>query len=245
MVKAGIYLVALFSPAFAGRAEWFWIVSAVGLTTLIYASFRALKQTDLKGLLAYSTISQLGLIMSLLGMGSAAAHFSGGAESVVYAAAVTAAVFHLINHAIFKGALFMVVGIIDHETGTLDLRKLGGLMQLMPVTFTIALIGTFSMAGLPPFSGFLSKELFFTSVLNMLHLKSWNMDSLGVLFPVLAWLGSVCTFVYSFILLLRTFTGKLKLDQLPKKPHEAPVGMLISPVVSACSQLYSGFFLIC
>ena len=77
--------------------------------------------------------------------------------------AIFAAIFHLINHSTFKGALFMVVGIIDHETGTRDIRKLGGIMHVMPITFTLAVIGSFSMAGLPPFNGFLSKEMFFTS----------------------------------------------------------------------------------
>lgn len=124
MVKAGLYLVARFSPVFAGQHEWFWIVSGVGLITLIYGSIQAMKQTDLKALLAYSTISQLGLIMGLLGMGSAASFYT-GEQAVFYTAATTAALFHLINHAIFKGSLFMVVGIVDHETNTRDLRKLG------------------------------------------------------------------------------------------------------------------------
>ncbi len=161
MVKAGLYLVARLSPIFAGEAVWFWLVSGTGIVTLIYGSYRALKQTDLKSLLAFSTISQLGLIMSLLGLGSAAAIYSGTSESLFYVKATMAGIFHLINHAIFKGALFMVVGIVDHETGTRDIRKLGGLMSVMPVTFSIALIGTSSMAGLPPFNGFLSKEMFF------------------------------------------------------------------------------------
>ncbi len=154
MVKAGLYLVARLSPIFAGEAVWFWLVSGTGIVTLIYGSYRALKQTDLKSLLAFSTISQLGLIMSLLGLGSAAAIYSGTSESLFYVKATMAGIFHLINHAIFKGALFMVVGIVDHETGTRDIRKLGGLMSVMPVTFSIALIGTSSMAGLPPFNGF-------------------------------------------------------------------------------------------
>ena len=100
--------------------------------------------------------------MSLLGLGSAAMYLGLGDESTMYAVAVFAAIFHLINHSTFKGCLFMVVGIIDHETGTRDIRKLGGLMNLMPITFTLMLIGSFAMAGLPPFNGFLSKEMFFT-----------------------------------------------------------------------------------
>ena len=143
MVKAGIYLVARFTPIFGGHLEWFWIVSGIGIITLLYGSVNAVKQTDLKALLAYSTISQLGLIMSLLGLGSASMYLGLGDESTMYAVAVFAAIFHLINHSTFKGCLFMVVGIIDHETGTRDIRKLGGLMNLMPITFTLCLLVVF------------------------------------------------------------------------------------------------------
>ena len=174
MVKAGIYLVARLSPLFAGSGEWFWIVSTVGIITLFWGSFSAVKQTDLKSILAFSTISQLGMIMSLLGLGSAALHYD-HLDQNIYLAATVAAVFHLINHATFKGSLFMVVGIIDHETGTRDIRKLGGLMTIMPITFTLAVIGTFSMAGLPPFNGFLSKEMFFTAMVNAASLDVFNM----------------------------------------------------------------------
>ena len=227
MVKAGIYLVARFSPVFAGQASWFWIVAITGLTTLIYASIRAIKQTDLKALLAFSTISQLGLIMSLLGLGSAAPYYGGGVDTPLYTKATIAAIFHLMNHAIFKGALFMVVGIVDHETGTRDLRKLGGLMSLMPITFTVAVIGAFSMAGLPPFNGFLSKEMFFTAVLQASQMNFWNAETWGVLIPVVAWIASVFTFLYSMILVFKTFTGRYQPEKLEKKPHEAPLGMLI------------------
>ena len=151
MVKAGIYIVARFTPVFAFSGEWFWIVSLTGIVTLFWGSFNAVKQTDLKSILAFSTVSQLGMIMSMLGVGAAALHFQ---HFEYYMVAVIAAIFHLINHATFKGSLFMAVGIIDHETGTRDIRKLGGLMTIMPITFTITLIGAFSMAGLPPFNGF-------------------------------------------------------------------------------------------
>ncbi|KKO52375.1 Na+/H+ antiporter subunit A [Paenibacillus sp. DMB20] len=242
MVKAGLYLVARFSPVFAGQAVWFWLVTGAGLVTLIYGSFRAVKQTDLKALLAFSTISQLGLIMSLLGLGSAAAFYAGSPDSLLYTKATTAAIFHLINHATFKGALFMVVGIVDHETGTRDIRKLGGLMALMPVTFTIAAIGAFSMAGLPPFNGFLSKEMFFTAVLQAAHMDIWNVQTWGTLIPVLAWIASVFTFLYSMILVFKTFTGKLQPEKLDKKPHEAPLGMLIPPVILASLAVGFGLF---
>jgi len=242
MVKAGLYLVARFSPIFSGESAWFWLVSFFGLVTMIYGSFRAMKQTDLKSLLAFSTISQLGLLMSLFGLGSAAAFYTGGTDSLFYAKATMAAIFHLINHAVFKGALFMVVGIVDHETGTRDIRKLGGLMALMPVTFSIALIGTFSMAGLPPFNGFLSKEMFFTAALNIKQLDIFNVSFMLAIIPVVAWTASIFTFVYSMILLFRTFTGPAQFEKLAKKPHEAPLGMLISPVILASLAIVIGFF---
>ncbi|MDF9759076.1 multicomponent Na+:H+ antiporter subunit A [Peribacillus simplex] len=241
MVKAGIYLVARLSPVFAESGLWFWLVSIAGLITLFWGSFSAIKQTDLKGILAFSTISQLGLIMSLLGLGAAALHYDSLGENI-YLAATVAAVFHLINHATFKGSLFMVAGIIDHETGTRDIRKLGGLMQLMPITFTVAAIGAFSMAGLPPFNGFLSKEMFLASMVNVLELNIFNMETWGILFPVIAWVASVFTFIYSMIVVLKPFTGKLQLQLLDKKPHEAPIGMLISPVILASLVIIFGIF---
>lgn len=242
MVKAGLYLVARFSPVFAGEALWFWLVSCVGMITLMYGAYRALKQIDLKAILAFSTISQLGLIMSLLGLGSAAAFYSGGSDSLFYTKATTAAIFHLINHAVFKGALFMVVGIVDHETGTRDIRRLGGLLSVMPITFTLASIGAFSMAGLPPFNGFLSKEMFFTAVLSITRMEPMNMQTIGYLFPVVAWVASVFTFVYSMIVVFRTFAGPAKFDELEKQPHEAPIGLLLSPVVLAALAVGFGLF---
>ncbi|MCL6574166.1 MAG: Na+/H+ antiporter subunit A, partial [Bacillus sp. (in: Bacteria)] len=241
MVKAGIYLVARFSPVFAESGVWLWVVSIVGLVTLFWGSFSAVKQTDLKALLAYSTVSQLGLIMSLLGLGAAALHYE-NLDDNIYMVATVAAIFHLINHATFKGSLFMVAGIIDHETGTRDIRKLGGLMHFMPITFTIAVIGSFSMAGLPPFNGFLSKEMFFTGMINVVQLNIFNMETWGILFPVVAWIASVFTFIYCMILVFKTFTGKVQLEKLEKKPHEAPIGLLISPVILASLVIIFGIF---
>lgn len=242
MVKAGIYLVARMSPIFAGEALWLWLVSGLGILTLIYGSFRALKQVDLKSMLAFSTISQLGLIMSLFGLGSAAALYTGTPQAEFFSKATMAAVFHLLNHAIFKGALFMVVGIVDHETGVRDIRKLGGLMSVMPITFTIAMIGSFSMAGIPPFNGFLSKEMFFTAVLNIRSMDLFGMDTWGTLFPVIAWVASIFTFVYSMLFVFRTFGGKAQFDKLEKRPHEAPLGLLLSPVVLAALAIVFGLF---
>jgi len=239
MVKAGIYLVARLSPIFAYSAEWFWSLSLFGIFTLFWGSFNAVKQTDLKAILAFSTVSQLGMIMSLLGVGAAALHFE---NFEYYTVAILASVFHLINHATFKGSLFMVVGIVDHETGTRDIRKLGGLMSFMPITFTIAIIGAFSMAGLPPFNGFLSKEMFFTSMLRVLEMGIFQAETWGILLPVLAWIGSVFTFIYSMVLVFKTFTGKQPREKLPKEPHEAPIGMLIPPIILASLVIVFGFF---
>lgn len=241
MVKAGIYLVARFTPVFGEHSLWFWLVSGVGMLTLIWGSIFAVKQTDLKAILAFSTVSQLGLIMSLLGVGAAALHYE-FLDDNIFTVAVTAAVFHLINHATFKGSLFMAAGIVDHETGTRDIRKLGGLMHFMPITFTISIIGTFSMAGIPPFNGFLSKEMFFTAMVHVTEMDIFNLETLGILFPVFAWIASIFTFVYSMVLVFRTFTGKYQPEKLDKKPHEAPIGMLISPVILVSLVIIFGFF---
>lgn len=242
MVKAGIYLVARMTPIFAFDSSglWVWLIGGIGIFTLFWGSFNAVKQTDLKAILAFSTVSQLGLILSLFGVGAAAIHYD--IDENIYTVAIIAAIFHLINHATFKGSLFMVAGIVDHETGTRDIRKLGGLMNFLPITFTVALIGTLSMAGIPPFNGFLSKEMFFTGMIRVLQLDIFNMETLGVLFPVLAWVGSVFTFIYSMIFVWKTFGGSFQPEKMEKKPHEPPIGMLIPPVVLGSLVIIFGLF---
>ncbi|WP_339254590.1 Na+/H+ antiporter subunit A [Sporosarcina sp. FSL W8-0480] len=229
MVKAGLYLVARFTPIFAASEIWIWLVTGIGLLTLFWGSLFAVKQTDLKAILAFSTVSQLGLIMSLLGAGAITFH----TNEAIFSFAMFAAIFHLINHATFKGSLFMIAGIVDHETGTRDIRKLGGLMSIMPVSFTVAFIGSMSMAGLPPFNGFLSKEMFLQSMLAIRHFELFNFATWGVIFPVIAWIASVFTFIYSFYFVFKTFAGKRTDIPLPLQPHEAPAKMLISPVILA------------
>ena len=242
MVKAGIYLVARLTAVFGGTSEWFWTVSIVGLITLIWGSVSAVRQKDLKSILAFSTVSQLGMIMSLLGVGSAAYYFNNG-DHALYTTAILAAVFHLINHATFKGSLFMAAGIIDHETGTRDIRKLGGLLTLMPVTATISLIGLASMAGLPPFNGFLSKELFLTALVNVTDYGIFHLETWGILLPIIGWIASIFTFVYCAILFFKTFTGKFQPEKLSvKHVHEAPIGMLISPMILAVLVVLFGLF---
>ncbi len=226
MVKAGIYLVARTTPIFAASAGFVWAVTAVGLITLFWASFNAVKQQDLKGILAFSTVSQLGMIMSMLGIGAVSYHYS-GEESQLFLASIIAAVFHLINHATFKGALFMITGTIDHEVGTRDIKKLGGLMTIMPISCTFTIITALSMAGVPPFNGFLSKEMFLTAMFDSHQADVFGLSTLGYLLPIVAIVGSIFTFVYSFKYVHEIFFGDYKPEALPKKPHEAPLLMLL------------------
>lgn len=241
MVKAGLYLVARVTPIFAVSQGWIWSVTLIGLITLLWASFNATKQQDLKGILAFSTVSQLGMIMSMLGIGAVSYHFE-GSESQLYIAAFTAAVFHLINHATFKGALFMVTGAIDHSTGTRDVNKLGGLLTIMPISFTITIITSLSMAGIPPFNGFLSKESFLESMIEITNVNMFSLNTLGILIPIIAIIGSVFTFVYSVRFIGQIFLGSHKAHELPKKAHEVSILMLISPAILAILVIVFGFF---
>ncbi|HLS35437.1 MAG TPA: hydrogen gas-evolving membrane-bound hydrogenase subunit E [Bacillota bacterium] len=228
MVKAGLYLIARTSPIFSNSDWFFIIVTIVGITTLVWGSYMAVRQTDLKAILAFSTISQLGMIMAMLGFGTEIAIF--------------AAIFHIINHATFKGGLFMVAGIVDVQTGTRDIRKLGSLMSFMPIAATLAMLGTFSMAGIPlPFlNGFYSKELFFDASLS---LPSFNGVSsfLTSVIPYLAVIGSIFTFVYSMYLLFGVFSNR-KEHQLAHDPKEAKLGMLIPPIILTIGVVLIGLF---
>src|SRR5690625_3581453 len=220
MVKAGLYLVARFFPLFSEHIYFFIIVSLFGIITLCWGSYMAVRQTDLKAILAFSTVSQLGMIMAMLGFGTEIAIF--------------AAVFHILNHATFKGSLFMVAGIVDVQTGTRDIRKLGQLFMFMPITATLALFGTFSMAGIPlPFlNGFYSKELFFDSTLTLQQNSSAFIDFFVPAITILALIGSTFTFVYSMYLFFGVFIKKADTSvSLNKKPKEPPIGMIIAPTV--------------
>lgn len=212
MVKAGIFLLARFSPILGGTLLWNTTITAVGLTSLLFGSFMALHQKDLKALLAYSTISQLGLIICLLGIGTQTA--------------VLAALFHLLNHSAFKGSLFLMTGIVDHETGTRDMTLLRGLGKAMPYTGAVAFIGACAMAGLPPFSGFLSKELFFEASYEAHTGILGQLGSIVQLVPLIAVAASLFTFVYSLSIFGKVFLGGEITDKTPKQPHEAPMGMI-------------------
>lgn len=239
MVKAGLYLIARMTPVFAPTHQsWSVTIMIVGLITLFWGAFNALKQVDLKAILAYSTISQLGLIMSLLGLGSNSLREANG----FYVAALAAALLHLFNHATFKGALFMVVGIIDHETGTRDIRRLGGLMNVMPLAATLAFVGTFAMAGIPPFNGFISKEMFLESFVHLSSINAPTLSTLSYIFLFVAWIASVITFVYSMLLFFRPFTGKQKPWLQPKRATHTPLGMAFSPIILIVLVIASGLF---
>lgn len=214
MVKAGIFLLARLLPIFVGSALFHNIVTTIGLFTLCMAAFFAIFKEDLKGLLAYSTISHLGLIISLLGIGSPLA--------------VAAAIFHIINHATFKAALFMIAGIIDHETQTRDLRKLSGIWQLLPFTGTLTMITAASMAGVPLTNGFLSKEMFFTELLA-------NLSGASVVFAaIVATLAGLFAVAYSVRLVHGVFfDGDIGRDVPNKQAHEPALGMRAPAILLA------------
>lgn len=202
MVKAGVFLLARLFPALSGTDPWFFLVGAVGLLTLLFAAYAALFQHDIKGLLAYSTISHLGLITLLFGLGTPLTAVAG--------------VFHIMNHAIFKASLFMAAGIIDHETGCRDMRRLNGLFKYMPWTATLAMTAAAAMAGVPLLNGFLSKEMFFAQTVHLAAL-----GEASVLLPLLATVAGIFSVAYSARFIHDVFFNGEPID-LPKMPHEPP-----------------------
>jgi multicomponent K+:H+ antiporter subunit A len=208
LVKAGIFLMARLWPVMAGTDAWFWILAPAGLITLLLGAYVAIFQHDLKSLLAYSTISHLGLITLLLSLNSELA--------------MVAAIFHTLNHATFKASLFMAAGIIDHETGTRDIRRLSGLNRSMPFTARLALVAAAAMAGVPLLNGFISKEMFFAEALT----ASTSPTVLHSLLPVAATIGSVFAVTYSLRFIHGAFFGP-DTDELPRKPHEPPQWMRV------------------
>ncbi len=207
MVKAGVFLLARLWPVLAGTDLWFWIVGGAGLASLLLGAYAAMFQNDLKGLLAYSTVSHLGLIALLLGLNSATA--------------AVAAVFHIMNHATFKASLFMAAGIADHETGTRDLRRLRGLVHAMPITATLAMVASAAMAGVPLLNGFLSKEMFFAETV-FVQSAPW----VEIVLPAAATLAGIFAVVYSLRFAWGASAGPLSAD-LPRRPHEPPRWMRV------------------
>lgn len=217
MVKLGVFLMARLWPVLAGTDAWMWTAGLAGLVTLVLGAYIAIFQNDLKGLLAYSTISHLGLITVLLGLNSPLA--------------TVAAVFHILNHATFKASLFMAAGVIDHETGTRDIRRLNGLYRYMPITATAATVAAAAMAGVPLLNGFLSKEMFFAESLRV----EGPVQALDRALPFIATLWGIFSVAYSLRFIHGVFFGPAP-QGLPRTPHEPPRWMRfpIELLVLAC-----------
>ncbi|MEW9616079.1 putative monovalent cation/H+ antiporter subunit A [Shinella sp. S4-D37] len=218
MVKAGVYLLMRLNPVMGGTPAWETILPAFGGLTLLVGAVLAIRQTDLKLMLAYTTVASLGLLVMLTGFGSEHA--------------VAAAALYLVAHSLFKGALFMVAGLVDHEAGTRDITRLGGLRRAMPVTFLAALFAALSMAGLPPFFGFLAKEEVYAALAG---------GSLrAVAFTVAAVIGNGLMFAVAFAVALKPFLGPPA--KTPKHAHEGPALLWIGPMLLAVLGLVSGLF---
>lgn len=219
MVKAGVFLLARLWPVLAGTELYTVIVGGVGLVTMVFGAWVALLRHDLKSILAYSTISQLGLLVMLLG-------FS------IKAAAV-AAVFHILNHAAFKAALFMAAGIVDHETRTRDIRRLGGLARVMPITAAVAMLASAAMAGLPPLGGFISKEMMLHETLAVGAGGAW-------LVPAVATLAAALSAGYSLRLAVHLFLGSARDAGPHARAHDPGIGMWAAPALLAGLALLFG-----
>ncbi len=222
MVKAGVFLLARLFPALSGTPEWAMLVGGVGLTTLLIGAFIALFQHDLKGLLAYSTISHLGLITLLFGIGTPLAAIAG--------------VFHIINHATFKASLFMAAGIIDHETGSRDMRRINGLWKFMPHTAVLAMVASAAMAGVPLLNGFLSKEMFFAEAVGVTTQMRF-----GWLLPAAVTVAGIFAVAYSLRFIHDVFFNGEPIN-LPKTPHEPTRWMKVPVEILVALCLLVGIF---
>jgi len=222
MVKAGVFLLARLFPALSGTPEWTLLVGGVGIATLIVGAVIALFKHDLKGLLAYSTISHLGLITALFGIGTPLAAVAG--------------VFHIINHAIFKAGLFMAAGIIDHECGTRDMRRMHGLWKYMPHTAALAIVASAAMAGVPLLNGFLSKEMFFAEAV-----AAGGKSGFGWMLPAAVTFAGIFAVAYSLRFIHDVFfNGEPR--ALPKTPHEPPRWMRVPVEILVVLCLLVGIF---
>lgn len=219
MVKAGVFLLARLNPALGGTELWFYLLTTVGLITMLTGAYLGLKQHDLKALLAYSTVSQLGVMVAMIGQGIEIAY--------------KALVISVLAHALYKSALFMAAGIVDHETGTRDLRRLGGLRRALPATFAVAAVAGLSMAGLPPLFGFLAKETLLATTTHP-GLPSW----LNVVSAAMAVLAGALMLAQAGLLVWDTFLGRARAAGL--HAHEAPVGMWLAPAIPAALSLLLG-----
>jgi multicomponent Na+:H+ antiporter subunit A len=216
MVKAGIYLIARLNPILGGTPLWTALIVPVGAATMLLGAWIALGQTDLKRILAYSTVSVLGMLTFLLGFGDSLA--------------AKAAMVLLITHALYKGTLFLAAGSVDHETGTRDILQLGGLRRLMPLTSAVVALAALSQSGIPPLLGFISKELLYEVTLETEPYVS--------LLTGVALFTSVLLVTVAAVVAIRPFWGKIV--DTPQKPHEAPWQMSLGPVVLVSLSLLFG-----
>ena len=219
MVKAGVFLLAALAPVLGGTLQWEIILVSIGGITFLLGAVRGLFQTDLKAILAYTTISVLGLLVLLLGL-----DFEMAAQS---------AILFLLGHALYKGALFMVAGNHDHETGTRDVRRLHGLRRVMPMTALAAGLAALSKAGFPPLFGFVGKEYVYKAGVAI--------GDLAPLFLGAAVLGNALLFALAFKVGIHPFWSKGKADT-PKHPHEGPFFLWIGPLVLGVTGLVIGLF---
>lgn len=228
MVKGGVYLVALLAPAFAGIAGWRTVLLTLGVATMVLGGVRALRQHDLKLLLAYGTVSQLGFLVLVLGVGTRSAMLAG--------------LGLLVAHALFKATLFLTVGVIDHSAGTRDLRQLTGMARRMPLLTTAAAVATASMAGIPPLLGYVAKESVLVALLDVARegdgtgmgaASGWLLVA-GVV------LGSVLTAAYSARFMWGAF-GNRPVENAPT-PHSPPLAFVTAPLVLAGLSLLLGLF---
>ncbi len=213
MVKAGVYLLMRMQPVLGDTALWTTILPIFGGVTLIVGTLLAVRQTDLKLMLAYTTVASLGLLVMLTGTSNDKA--------------IEGAALYLIAHSLFKGALFMVSGTIDHEAGTRDITKLGGLRQAMPITFAAACLAGLSMAGFPPFIGFIAKEYLYEGL--------WGLGSMTLALTATAVIGNALMLVIAAAVAIRPFFGaKVK---TPKHAHEGPLLLYAGPVALSVTGL--------
>ena len=218
MVKAGIYLLLRFTPVLGGEEIWNTTLITVGGITMFYAAVHTLFRTDLKGVLAYSTISILGLLVFLIGLGTQYA--------------LTAAAVYIVVHALYKATLFLVTGIIDHETGTRDVTRLAGLRKVMMPVAVAGFLAALSSAGMPPFVGFIGKDLVYESTLGM---GSWS-----IFLTVLAIATNILVLYAGFVAGIKPFTGKLPEDF--EKVHLPSFLMWLPPVILALLGIIIGIF---
>lgn len=221
MVKAGVYLLARLNPALGGTDTWFWTLSIFGLITMLVGAYLGAKQNDLKPLLAYSTISQLGVLVALIGQNTEIAF--------------KALVISILAHALYKSALFMSAGIIDHETGTRDLRKLGGLRKQMPIMFSIISIAALSMAGLPPLFGFLAKE---TLLATATHPSLPEL--VNIIFPLTTVAAGALILFQAGILVWGVFLAPPADPKHPAHGHDPRWGFWLAPALPALLSLLVG-----